>query len=65
MKDFESIFIKEKILIVCQVIVGGKIQPIARKHGVSRPFIYVWTEDSFKYSPKGIFKPEQIPHSVK
>jgi len=56
MKDFKSIFIKKKILIVCQVIAGGKIQPIARKHGVSRPFIYAWTEESFRYPPKGIFR---------
>jgi len=44
MRDFESISIKEKILIVCQVIVGGKIQTIAKKHKVSRPSIYAWTQ---------------------
>jgi cell division protein FtsB len=44
MKDSRSISIKEKILIVCQVIVGGKIQAIARKHKVSRPSIYAWTQ---------------------
>jgi len=43
MRDFGSISIKEKILIVCQVIAGGKIQPLARKHKVSRPSIYAWT----------------------
>jgi len=43
MRNFESISIKEKILIVCQVIAGEKIQPVARKHGVSRPSVYAWT----------------------
>ena len=44
MKDFKSISIKEKILIVCQVIAGEKIQPVAKKHGVSRSSIYAWTK---------------------
>jgi Mor family transcriptional regulator len=42
MKNFRSIFIKEKILIACQVIVGEKIQPLAKKYKVSRPSIYLW-----------------------
>ncbi|TET07617.1 hypothetical protein E3J84_07230 [Candidatus Aerophobetes bacterium] len=49
MKDFKSIFIKKKILIVCQVIAGGKIQRVAKKHGVSRASAYAWTEESFRY----------------
>jgi len=43
MRDFGSISIKEKVLIVCQVIAGEKIQGVARKHGVSRPSVYAWT----------------------
>jgi len=44
MRNFRSISIKEKILIVCQVIAGGKIQRVAKKHGVSRFSIYAWTK---------------------
>jgi len=44
MRNFRSISIKEKILIVCQVIAGEKIQSIAKKYGISRPSIYAWTE---------------------
>jgi len=44
MRDFKAISIKEKILIVCQVISGEKIQTIARKHKVSRPSVYAWTQ---------------------
>jgi len=44
MRDFKGISIKEKILIVCQVISGEKIQTIARKHKVSRPSVYAWTQ---------------------
>jgi len=44
MRDFGSISIKEKILIVCQVIAGEKIERVARKHGVSRPSVYAWTQ---------------------
>ena len=44
MKDFKSISIKEKILMVCQVMAGEKIQPVAKKHGVSRSSIYAWTK---------------------
>jgi len=44
MRDFKSISIKEKILIVCQVMAGEKIQTIARKYRVSRPSVYAWTQ---------------------
>jgi len=44
MRDSGFISIKEKILIVSQVIAGEKIQPLARKHKVSRPSIYAWTQ---------------------
>jgi len=43
MRDSGFISIKEKIFIVSQVIAGQKIQPLARKHKVSRPSIYAWT----------------------
>jgi len=36
--------IKEKIQIVSEVIAGEKIQPVARKHRVSRPSVYSWTK---------------------
>jgi len=42
MKNFRPISIKEKILIVSQIIVGEKIQPLAKKYKVSRPSIYLW-----------------------
>jgi len=44
MRNSGSISIKEKILIVSQVIAGEKIQRAARKHGVSRPSVYAWTQ---------------------
>lgn len=44
MRDSGSISIKEKVLIVCQVIAGDKSQPVAKKHGVSRSSIYAWTK---------------------
>ena len=44
MKNFGPISIKEKILIVCQVIAGEKIQRVARRHKVSRPSVYAWTQ---------------------
>jgi len=44
MKNFKSISIKKKILIVSQVIAGEKIQPLAKKYKVSRPSIYLWTQ---------------------
>ena len=46
MRNFRSISIKEKILIVCQVIAGEKIQSIAKKHGISRPSVYAWTGEA-------------------
>jgi len=49
MRNFGSISVKEKILIVSQIIAGEKIQAVARKHGVSRPSIYAWTGESFRY----------------
>ena len=50
MRDSGSISIKEKVLIVCQVIAGEKIQSIAKKHGISRPSVYAWTGKNFRYS---------------
>jgi len=44
MKNFRPISIKEKILIVSQVIAGEKIQPLAKKYKVSRPSVYIWTQ---------------------
>jgi len=46
MRNFRSISIKEKILIVCQVRAGEKIQSIAKKHGISRPSVYTWTGEA-------------------
>jgi len=57
-RDFGSISIKEKILIVCQVIAGGKIQRVARKHRVSRPSIYAWTKKALDILEQAL-KPEK------
>ena len=46
MRDSGSISIREKILIVSQVIAGEKIQSLARKHRVSRPSINAWVQKS-------------------
>ena len=46
MRNSRFISVKEKILIVSQVIAGQKIQPLARKHKVSRPSIYAWAQKS-------------------
>lgn len=43
MRNSSFISIKEKILVVCQVIAGEKIQGVAGKHRVSRPSVYAWT----------------------
>jgi len=51
MRDSGFISIKEKILIVCQVIAAGKIQPIARKHGISRPSVYAWSQKALNTLP--------------
>jgi len=50
MKNFGSIFIKEKILIACQVIVGEKIKPLAKKYKVSRPSVYIWRKRALEKS---------------
>jgi len=68
MRNFGSISIKEKILIVSKVITGEKIQPVAKKHGVSRPSIYAWTkkaldtlEQTLKLGKRGPkFKKERV-----
>jgi len=44
MRDSGFISIKEKVIIVSEVIAGGKIQRVAKKHGVSRFSIYAWTK---------------------
>jgi len=44
MRDLRSISIKERVLIVCQVVAGQKIQRVARKYGVSKPSVYAWTQ---------------------
>lgn len=44
MRGYKFVSIKEKILIVSQVIAGEKIQLVADKHRVSRPSVYAWTQ---------------------
>lgn len=44
MRGYKFISIKEKILIVSQVIVGEKIKLVADKYRVSRPSVYNWTQ---------------------
>jgi len=58
MKDLGSISIKEKILIVCEVIAGEKIQRVARRHGESRPSIYTWTQKALD-TLEQVLKPEK------
>ncbi|TKJ44988.1 hypothetical protein CEE35_05910 [Candidatus Aerophobetes bacterium Ae_b3b] len=58
MKNSRSISIKEKILIVCQVIAGEKIQRVARRHRVSRPSIYIWTQKALDTLEEAL-KPEK------
>ena len=58
MKNFRSIFIKEKILIVCQAIAGEKIQPLAEKYKVSRPSVYLWRKRALN-SLQEALKPEK------
>ena len=40
----QKLVVKEKIVIVCQVIAGEKIQRVARRHKASRPSVYAWTQ---------------------
>jgi len=58
MRVFRSISVKEKILIVSQVITGEKIQPVAKRHGVSRPSIYAWTQKALDTLEQAL-KPEK------
>ena len=58
MKNYRSVSIKEKILIVCQVIAGEKIQRVARRHRVSRPSIYIWTQKALDTLEEAL-KPEK------
>jgi len=58
MKNSRSVSIKEKILIVCQVIAGEKIQRVARRHRVSRPSIYIWTQKALDTLEEAL-KPEK------
>lgn len=44
MKGYRYVSIKEKVLIVYQVIAGEKVQLVANKHRVSRPSVYAWTQ---------------------
>ena len=44
MRGYRFISIKEKILIVSQVIAGEKVKLVADKHRVSRPSVYSWTQ---------------------
>jgi len=44
MKGYRYVPIKEKVLIISQIIAGGKIQLVADKHRVSRPSVYAWTQ---------------------
>jgi len=44
MRGYRYVSIKEKILIVSQVIAGEKIQLVADKYRVSKPSVYSWTQ---------------------
>jgi len=43
---FRPISVEEKIAVLCGVIKKGKIEPVARGCGVSKPSVYVWLERS-------------------
>jgi len=58
MKKFRPISIKEKILIVSQVIAGEKIQPLTEKYKVSRPSVYLWRKRALD-SLQEALKPEK------
>ena len=58
MRNLRPVSIKEKILIVCQVIAGEKIQRVARRHRVSRPSIYIWTQKALDTLEEAL-KPEK------
>ncbi len=64
MRNSRSISIKEKILVVCQVIAGEKIQTIARKQGASRPSIYAWTQKAL-HALEETLKPEKRGPKIK
>jgi len=50
MRNFGSTSIKEKILTVYQVVAWEKIPAVARKHRISKPSVYAWTGEGFRYS---------------
>ncbi len=58
MRNSRFISVKKKILIVSQVIAGEKIQPLARKHSVSRPSIYAWAQKSLD-TLEQVLKPDK------
>jgi len=64
MRDSGSISIKEKIQIVSEVIAGEKIQPVARKHRVSRPSVYSWTNKALDALEEAL-KPGKRGHKLK
>ena len=65
MKNSGCISIKEKILIVCQVIAEEKIQRVARKHGVSRPSVYAWTQKALDILEQALKQEKRGPKCKK
>jgi len=43
---FRSISVEEKIAVIYEVTKKGKIEPVARSYGVSKPSVYTWLERS-------------------
>jgi len=64
MRNSRSRSVKEKIVIISQVMAGEKIQTIARKQGVSRPSIYAWTQKALDTLEETL-KPEKRGPKIK
>lgn len=70
---FQDIPVEAKVKAVCAVIGGQKIQPTARRYGITRPSLYVWvgrTQEAieealrpYKRGPK--FKKSKIDPNIK
>ena len=51
---FRPISVEEKIAVISEVIKRGKIEPVARSCGVSKPSVYVWLERSHESLMKAL-----------
>ena len=58
MRGYRYVSIKEKVIIVSEVIAGEKIQLVADKHKVSRPSVYAWSQRALDTLEKAL-KPDK------